>query len=186
MRKGHTHACPRSQGKSLQWGRNLTVAEGPAFHRAIVLHPPRTLQWGRNLTVAEGLWRATVCPPLDRHSIHTSGFVAHPLFFASNACPAYSPRYKCPASAQGAAPPHRAARGPPAPVSKSKVIRRWSPLRTGPLAGLPPARPPAPHTTNAGARPPPGCSLAPIVSMRPSEPCPYEGPTSTISTLSSA
>ena len=36
----------------LQWGRNLTVAEG----RSIALNCPFTmrLQWGRNLTVAEG------------------------------------------------------------------------------------------------------------------------------------
>ena len=38
--------------KPLQWGRNLTVAEGTAF----VLFWGRRLplQWGRNLTVAEG------------------------------------------------------------------------------------------------------------------------------------
>ena len=39
-------------GAQLQWGRNLTVAEGapPAAKRG----PPALLQWGRNLTVAEG------------------------------------------------------------------------------------------------------------------------------------
>ena len=37
---------------TLQWGRNLTVAEGLAGPRgpALIL----SLQWGRNLTVAEG------------------------------------------------------------------------------------------------------------------------------------
>ena len=38
--------------QKLQWGRNLTVAEGAPLPR-----PPAgavSLQWGRNLTVAEG------------------------------------------------------------------------------------------------------------------------------------
>ena len=39
----------------LQWGRNLTVAEGDAYAHAYArMH---ALQWGRNLTVAEG-WMA--------------------------------------------------------------------------------------------------------------------------------
>ena len=36
----------------LQWGRNLTVAEGPG--RAPRVRRRGWLQWGRNLTVAEG------------------------------------------------------------------------------------------------------------------------------------
>ena len=36
----------------LQWGRNLTVAEGPLSKGAV--WPVNALQWGRNLTVAEG------------------------------------------------------------------------------------------------------------------------------------
>ena len=40
----------------LQWGRNLTVAEGSPQPRAPAL-PRHWLQWGRNLTVAEGALR---------------------------------------------------------------------------------------------------------------------------------
>ena len=36
----------------LQWGRNLTVAEGENLTSGT--GPRRELQWGRNLTVAEG------------------------------------------------------------------------------------------------------------------------------------
>ena len=36
----------------LQWGRNLTVAEGAEF--AAMPLSEQMLQWGRNLTVAEG------------------------------------------------------------------------------------------------------------------------------------
>ena len=36
----------------LQWGRNLTVAEGVA--RVRFQEREQELQWGRNLTVAEG------------------------------------------------------------------------------------------------------------------------------------
>ena len=36
----------------LQWGRNLTVAEG--VHWAKEIDVTKVLQWGRNLTVAEG------------------------------------------------------------------------------------------------------------------------------------
>ena len=39
----------------LQWGRNLTVAEGRLQIVELFLHP--VLQWGRNLTVAEGTIR---------------------------------------------------------------------------------------------------------------------------------
>ena len=38
---------------SLQWGRNLTVAEGKAY--ALSESNRTALQWGRNLTVAEGM-----------------------------------------------------------------------------------------------------------------------------------
>ena len=41
--------------KQLQWGRNLTVAEGGVIHKRIA--GAVVLQWGRNLTVAEGLRR---------------------------------------------------------------------------------------------------------------------------------
>ena len=37
----------------LQWGRNLTVAEG-VMRRAALSYSKQRLQWGRNLTVAEG------------------------------------------------------------------------------------------------------------------------------------
>ena len=37
---------------ALQWGRNLTVAEGMSTGRAAT--DAIALQWGRNLTVAEG------------------------------------------------------------------------------------------------------------------------------------
>ena len=40
---------------SLQWGRNLTVAEGSLGIRK--WRPVDVLQWGRNLTVAEGRLR---------------------------------------------------------------------------------------------------------------------------------
>ncbi len=43
---GHVQIC------SLQWGRNLTVAEGYARERDAAA--ALKLQWGRNLTVAEG------------------------------------------------------------------------------------------------------------------------------------
>ena len=39
-------------GPPLQWGRNLTVAEGSL--RRTRTSSPNLLQWGRNLTVAEG------------------------------------------------------------------------------------------------------------------------------------
>ena len=42
----------RAQKRALQWGRNLTVAEG-AFPLS-VSYFSLSLQWGRNLTVAEG------------------------------------------------------------------------------------------------------------------------------------
>ena len=38
--------------KTLQWGRNLTVAEGVALW--VGSCQSKALQWGRNLTVAEG------------------------------------------------------------------------------------------------------------------------------------
>ena len=40
----------------LQWGRNLTVAEG--FVKSMESSEAALLQWGRNLTVAEGFTRA--------------------------------------------------------------------------------------------------------------------------------
>ena len=57
--------------KALQWGRNLTVAEGIEAERRDGDAKP--LQWGRNLTVAEGLkspaigrgWIASMGPQLD-------------------------------------------------------------------------------------------------------------------------
>ena len=56
---------------SLQWGRNLIVAEGRARYRRRARRA--TLQWGRNLIVAEGsqvcgwpsLVRASMGPQLD-------------------------------------------------------------------------------------------------------------------------
>ena len=42
----------------LQWGRNLTVAEG--YYQACTLGRIVGLQWGRNLTVAEGLVHAGI------------------------------------------------------------------------------------------------------------------------------
>ena len=47
-----------AEGK-LQWGRNLTVAEGALPSPAVPEALP--LQWGRNLTVAEGSTSAGTC-----------------------------------------------------------------------------------------------------------------------------
>ena len=51
----------------LQWGRNLTVAEGSAF--LFPLGVGVELQWGRNLTVAEGSIGALRPPALRRTSM---------------------------------------------------------------------------------------------------------------------
>ena len=48
-----------NEGITLQWGRNLTVAEG-ARRSGRTCRAPGMLQWGRNLTVAEG---APTAPP---------------------------------------------------------------------------------------------------------------------------
>ena len=45
----------------LQWGRNLTVAEGPKLKPEELLED--ALQWGRNLTVAEGFRPMSVVDP---------------------------------------------------------------------------------------------------------------------------
>ena len=45
-------APPPLASVSLQWGRNLTVAEGS--WTAAAARAAASLQWGRNLTVAEG------------------------------------------------------------------------------------------------------------------------------------
>ena len=45
----------------LQWGRNLTVAEGSAYGSASAA--AIALQWGRNLTVAEGVDMVLTDPP---------------------------------------------------------------------------------------------------------------------------
>ena len=128
------------------------------------LFVPYRLQWGRDLSAAEGLWWPAVCQPHYRHSVHS--------FALSSArrAPAFG------------------LRGPASGV----IGWRRAPQARGPLAGplarpRPPRRRPlARHTTNDGLRPPPCCSRAPIVSMRPSEPSAYEGPTSTNRILSSA
>ena len=58
-------ACERTaQYRALQWGRNLTVAEGSAFASVRNKHL-NELQWGRNLTVAEGI-TATALPCSSR------------------------------------------------------------------------------------------------------------------------
>ena len=50
--EGGVRLCNSCHDRLLQWGRNLTVAEGmDAFER---LFKKSKLQWGRNLTVAEG------------------------------------------------------------------------------------------------------------------------------------
>ena len=47
------HVCGMHPAMRLQWGRNLSVAEGGCqLRKQARLH--RTLQWGRNLSVAEG------------------------------------------------------------------------------------------------------------------------------------
>ena len=46
---------------TLQWGRNLTVAEGTMPARVGCVSDP-ALQWGRNLTVAEGTIWASLAP----------------------------------------------------------------------------------------------------------------------------
>ena len=48
----------------LQWGRNLTVAEGALINPVQPLKD--ALQWGRNLTVAEGASAGTRRPPIPR------------------------------------------------------------------------------------------------------------------------
>ena len=45
----------RGGAGSLQWGRNLTVAEGE--YAKMMSGEAAKLQWGRNLTVAEGRGR---------------------------------------------------------------------------------------------------------------------------------
>ena len=45
-------AANRATMAGLQWGRNLTVADG--YCRKVGLAPFGQLQWGRNLTVADG------------------------------------------------------------------------------------------------------------------------------------
>ena len=54
--------APRDhEARVLQWGRNLTVAEGS--HRWNVTPSYDLLQWGRNLTVAEGwVWADGATP----------------------------------------------------------------------------------------------------------------------------
>ena len=61
--------CGRSMAKDmlhgkhgLQWGRNLSVAEGGVVGTA--RRPKSPLQWGRNLSVAEGAARAYYSPHL--------------------------------------------------------------------------------------------------------------------------
>ena len=52
LRKGKEVSLKFSGWLALQWGRNLSVAEGPlGLHRR---QPKLGLQWGRNLSVAEG------------------------------------------------------------------------------------------------------------------------------------
>ena len=48
--------------ETLQWGRNLIVAEGIRPTMAHTVRNP-SLQWGRNLIVAEGCRRAKASPP---------------------------------------------------------------------------------------------------------------------------
>ena len=162
--RGRTYNPPvrRRPCRWLQWGRDLSAAEGTEPKRARLTKSP--LQWGRDLSAAEGLWWPAVCQPHYRHSVHS--------FALSSArrAPAFG------------------LRGPASGV----IGWRRAPQARGPLAGplarpRPPRRRPlARHTTNDGLRPPPCCSRAPIVSMRPSEPSAYEGPTSTNRILSSA
>ena len=52
MRKEKDGLCGLHALCALQWGRNLTVAEGGVQSTACLLL--YWLQWGRNLTVAEG------------------------------------------------------------------------------------------------------------------------------------
>ena len=86
MRKAPGRRRRQARAPELQWGRNLTVAEGrrAGRHHGQVLHTsmgpqldscgrgaggsdPRAnrkiLQWGRNLTVAEGPNPSKSCPP---------------------------------------------------------------------------------------------------------------------------
>ena len=51
--EGAFSRCARWYKRMLQWGRNLTVAEGGEFGGRIRRFLG-VLQWGRNLTVAEG------------------------------------------------------------------------------------------------------------------------------------
>ena len=56
--EGSLESAPLIWSLKLQWGRNLTVAEGDAYSFKEVYADP--LQWGRNLTVAEGTIADTV------------------------------------------------------------------------------------------------------------------------------
>ena len=58
MRKGLYHVLYRVDGRGLQWGRNLTVAEGD--RNVLDVRASARLQWGRNLTVAEGSYTCAV------------------------------------------------------------------------------------------------------------------------------
>ena len=64
LRKGGTVGWNLNPRSILQWGRNLSVAEGAAWHTDP--RSRRPLQWGRNLSVAEGpvaggaaVWRSS-------------------------------------------------------------------------------------------------------------------------------
>ena len=52
LRKVFSQAISAVPPPALQWGRNLSVAEGPGHTRQWMR--PNGLQWGRNLSVAEG------------------------------------------------------------------------------------------------------------------------------------
>ena len=217
--------------QTLQWGRNLSVAEGP--ESPPLIREIQRLQWGRNLSVAEGsrpaengaAHPASMGPQpfgCGRHVPYSHVSAARPkLQTAVHFEPhTLQSRSHCPyappsalyvfASALSVGPIHRAARNSAVPphASASAQLKRgpYSPRRSQRLLPCPPRRshderraPPeysadaaeaaerrAAHTMNAGLLPPPDSIGVPIASMRPSEPSPYDGPTLTISTRSSA
>ena len=56
--EGSTETSRPKSACALQWGRNLSVAEGAAL--SAKWPPAPALQWGRNLSVAEGTGRILV------------------------------------------------------------------------------------------------------------------------------
>ena len=198
--------CHKCGKPLLQWGRNLTVADGTSavrdrhrrrhasmgpqldscgWRRRMAAAELRALlQWGRNLTVADGAAPAAATDGQYLLQWGRNLTVADGLRRASVRPPRgrYSD-HSCVLSAACRALASSAGGAPPGIISGRRAAQGPSPL-TVPLARPGRPRPRSHHTTNDGLLPPPCCSRTPIVSTRSSEPAPYEGPTSTKSTRS--